>query len=54
MFLMIEKGIRGGICPVNKKNLKDCDENKELSYQWSLAKRLKLLLKNWNYEVQFD
>lgn len=28
MLLMTEKGIRGGISLVNKKNLKDCDEIK--------------------------
>ena len=39
MLLMVEKGIRGGIChtihrysKANKKYLKDCDKNKESSY----------------------
>ena len=39
MLLMLEKGIRGGICrtihqyaKANNKYLKDCDKNKELSY----------------------
>ena len=39
MLLMVEKGIRGGIChsiyryaKANKKYMKDYDENKELSY----------------------
>ena len=39
MLLMVEKGIRGGIChsiyqyaKANNKHMKDYDENKELSY----------------------
>ena len=39
MLLMVEKGIRGGICDsiyqyakANNKYMKDCDENKESSY----------------------
>ena len=44
MLLMVEKGVRGGIChaihqyaKVNNKYMKDCDKNKESSY-----------LKNWD------
>ena len=39
MLLMVEKGIRGGIChsiyryaKANNKYMKDCDKNKESSY----------------------
>ena len=38
MLLMVEKGIKGGICPSiyqylsNNKYMKDHDKNKELSY----------------------
>ena len=39
MLLMIEKGVRGGIChaihqyeKANKKHIQDYDENKESSY----------------------
>ena len=39
MLLMIEKGVRGGICnavhryaKVNKEYMSDCGENKESSY----------------------
>ena len=39
MLLMVEKGIRGGIChaihkyaKANNKYMKNCDENKESSY----------------------
>ena len=44
MLLMVEKGIRGGIChsiygyaKANNKYMKDYDKNKELSY-----------IQNWN------
>ena len=30
MLLMVEKGIRDGICHANNKYIKDFDENKEL------------------------
>ena len=45
MFLMVEKGIRGGIChsidrylKANKKYMKDYDKNKESSYiqRWNI------------------
>ena len=39
MLLMVERGIRGGICQsiyryakANKKYMKNCDKNKDLSY----------------------
>ena len=39
MLLIVEKGIRGGICQsiyqyakANNKYMKDCDENKESSF----------------------
>ena len=48
MLLMIEEGIRGGICPVsqiyskaNSKYMKDFDKNKESSYiQFFVANNL--------------
>ena len=44
MLLMVEKGIRGGIChsiyryaKANNKYMKDYDKNKESSYIWNIG-----------------
>ena len=62
MLLMVEKGIRGGIChsiywyaKANNKYMKNCDKNKESPYlqYWNvnnlyeLAMSQKLPVNNW-------
>ena len=54
MLLMVEKGIRGGICHANNKYMKVFDENKELHliylmycdvnnlYGWAMPRKLPL------------